>query len=243
MIYLFPGTENRESNALTLDSYILTPTSKSRPRLDDRYAWLLLWFTCRSWLAWCSAWHAASVGVHGESLCPENWSSAVGALSGAFPGSSRLRTGVVLFVTGQILIFHVICVEAICRALGVLPVMAIENEGRSAGRLRAGDVHPRACAAHQLSEYKLVEVHRFYSSNPLRISTLYLRAQLPTCHAKHRVYRGRMLPWVHIRHSTPELSTCIQDHTHSPGTLCTPVLSPQNRQVNYRTTNRRTYHC
>ena len=104
--------------------------------------------------------------VHGKSLCPENRSSsrAVGALSGAPPGSSRLRTGVVLFVTGQILIFHVICVEAICRALGVLPVMAIENEGRSAGRLRAGDVHPRACAAHQLSEYKIVEVHCFYSS-------------------------------------------------------------------------------
>ena len=52
---------------------------------------------------------------------------AVGELSGAFPGLSWLRTGVVLFVAGQVLIFHVIyAVEAVHHALGVITVMVIE---------------------------------------------------------------------------------------------------------------------
>ena len=150
-----------------------------------------------------------------------------------------LCPGVFVYVDGQVLIFHVICaIEAIRRTSKVIPVMTTETEGRSAGRLRAGGVHPRACAAHQLSEYKLVEVHRFYSSNPLQTSTLYLRAQLPTCHAKHRGYRGRRLPWVHIRHSTASCQCAYEIIRTLPGTLCTPVRSPQNRQLNYRTTNK-----
>ena len=107
-------------------------------------------------------------------------------------------------VTGQILIFHVICVEAICRALVVVPVMAIETEGRSAGRLRAGDVHPRACAAHQLSEYKLVEVHRFYSSiNVIPVGAV---ADLP-CQAPG-LPGSKVAMGVH-RPFDRKLSTCI----------------------------------
>ena len=160
----------------------------------------------------------------------------MGALSDAPPGSSRLRTGVVLFVTGQVLIFHVICaVHAVRRALSVIPVMAIENEGRSAGRLRAGDVHPRACAAHQLSEYKLVEVHRFYSS--IDVMPAGAVADLP-CQAPglpgSKVAMGAHRPF------DRELSTYIRDHSHS----LYPGMKPTKSSTQLQNDKQRgTHHC